>query len=179
VDPALSFQDYLEKCRDLGSTPEESPEMVGWRGLSGSTYSRYLPYWQQIFGDRLLVLFYDDLTTDPSGAESRICAHLGISARGRAVERHDNRTTDIKNRQLQRMALAVNRIGEPLWRAAPGVKSAVRSGYYAVNAQRSQDRLDHVARRWLADYFDEEVHALAELLASYQPLPGWLSGQSR
>jgi hypothetical protein len=59
------------------------------------------------------------------------------------------------------------------------VKSAVRSGYYAVNAQRSQHRLDDAARRWLADYFEEEVHVLAQLLASYQSVPGWLSGQPR
>ena len=71
--------------------------------------------------------------------------------------------------------MKVNRAGERLWRAAPGVKSTLRSAYYRVNARRHQDRLDAVHRAWLTDYFEPDLAALRGMVANREPLPSWLT----
>jgi hypothetical protein len=73
----ISFREYLEKCTEI-EDPETQRGVVGWRGLSGGLYSRYLPAWQETFGPRLLTLFYDDLRCDFEGSMQRICAHFGV-----------------------------------------------------------------------------------------------------
>jgi hypothetical protein len=155
-------------------SPESSKELVAWRGLSGGMYSRYLPHWQEIFGERLLVMFHDDLLADPVAAVRRVCRHLDIPLMASVPRRHDNVTTDVENRRLHRAALSVNRVGERLWRAAPGVKSTLRSAYYRVNARKDQDCLDPVYRAWLTDYFQRDLVALRGMVANSEPLPSWL-----
>jgi hypothetical protein len=173
LDPELPFGQYLRRCAQMGMAPEFSRELVGWRGLSGGTYSRYLPYWQEVFGNRLLVMFHDDLLTDPAAAVNRVCRHLGIPAMASTPRRHDNVTIDVENRSLQRAALKVNRVGERLWRTAPGLKSGLRSLYYVVNAREDQERLEDAHREWLTDYFRPDLVALRSMLADSE-LPAWV-----
>ena len=94
--------------------------------------------------------------------------------------RQDNVTTDVENRSLHKVALKVNRAGERLWRAAPGVKSTVRALYYRVNARADQDRLDPAHREWLTDYFAADVAALRALMAddAATAMPPWLEARS-
>jgi hypothetical protein len=175
LDPELPFGEYLRLCAEMTVSPESSKELVAWRGLSGGMYSRYLPHWQEVFGDRLLVMFHDDLLADPVAAVGRVCGHLDIPALASVARRHDNVTTDVENRALHRAAMKVNRAGERLWRAAPGVKSTLRSAYYRVNAREHQDRLDAVHRAWLTDYFEGDLVALGGMVANREPLPSWLT----
>ena len=176
LDPDLSFREYLQRCEQLGTSPESSRALVGWRGLSGGLYSHYLPHWIETFGDRLKVLFHDELRTDPNTAVNRVCRHLGIAAMATASHRQDNVTTDVSNRSLQRVALEVNRAGERMWRTAPRLKTVLRSAYYRLNARRDQDRLEAADRAWLTWYFEEDLTTVRGMLADAQPLPSWLGG---
>jgi hypothetical protein len=176
LDPDLTFAEYLERCAELTTSPESSRDLVGWRGLSGGLYSRYLPHWQDVFGDRLLVMFHDHLLADPCAAVDRVCTHLGVADMTVAPTRQDNVTTDVENRVVHKVALRVNRAGERLWRAAPGVKSAVRSLYYRVNARQEQERLDPAERKWLTDYFASDLAALRTMMPGGAVLPAWLRG---
>jgi hypothetical protein len=174
LDPDLSFDEYLRRCAALGPAPESSRDLVAWRGLSGGMYSRYLPAWQETFGERLLILFHEDLVSDPGATVNRVCRHLGIPEVPTARLRRDNVTVDVSNRALQRVAMRVNAVGERFWRTAPGAKAALRSLYYRVNARGSQDRLEVDQRQWLADHYAEELSVLRGLLAGRGPLPAWL-----
>jgi len=177
LDPELSFDDYLQRCAELGMSPESSRELVGWRALSGGMYSRYLPHWQEVFGDRLLVMFHDELVADATAAVHRVCRHLGIVPTASVPRRQDNVTTDVENRALQRVALKVNRTGERLWRTVPVLKSTLRSAYYRVNARKEQDRLDQAHRQWLTDHFKSDLTALRSLVAESETLPTWVGTQ--
>ncbi|MCV2491124.1 sulfotransferase [Geodermatophilus sp. YIM 151500] len=174
----MDFRTYLEKSAQLEGDPETQSGMVGWRGLSGGLYSRYLPAWQQVFGPRLLTLFYDDVRADFEGAMRRICAHFGVERIPGAEESTEhNVTTDVNSAALQRWALRVNNAGEKFWRRAPGVKAALRRGYYSLNARKVQvGGMSPDDRRWLDDYFREEIGRLRELTADIPDRPAWLAG---
>ena len=175
LDHAISFREYLERCAALGQEPESSRKLVAWRGLSGGMYSSFLPAWQDVFGEGLFIGFYEDLQRDPEAVLAQICAYLGIAAPPAQAWGRDNITTDVVNPSLQRLALRANRRLGAVWRAAPGVKAAARSAYYRVNAARSQEQLSPADRRWLTDYYADELVRLAALLPPECARPAWLS----
>jgi hypothetical protein len=177
VPTNLSFREYLERCRELGDRPQAEPGLTGWRGLSGSRYSQYLPAWQEVFGSRLMVAFYDDLRSDFDGSMQRIGAHFGAAwaPNTQPVKEH-NVTTDVKSAALQRMALWVNEAAEELWRTSPRVKAALRSGYYRLNAKKvQQERMSAEDRAWLDDYFGPELERLREQTVGVPHRPAWLA----
>jgi hypothetical protein len=175
----VSFRDYLEKCTEIEGDPETQRGLVPWRGLSGGLYSRYLPAWQDTFGPRLLTLFYDDLRSDFEGSMQRICAHFGVERfPDTQPSQEHNVTTDVNSAALQRVALSVNRSGERLWRKFPRLKSALRSAYYNLNARKVQEGMTPEDRRWLDDYFREEIDRLRELTVGLENRPAWLVGRS-
>jgi hypothetical protein len=173
----ISFREYLEKCTEIEGDPETLRGVVGWRGLSGGLYSRYLPAWQETFGPRLLALFYDDLRCDFERSMQRICAHFGVerSPDTQPSQAH-NVTTDVSSAALQRVALSVNDSGERLWRKFPRLKSALRSAYYDLNARKVQEGMTAEDGRWLDDYFREEIDRLRELTVGLENRPEWLVG---
>jgi hypothetical protein len=174
----MSFREYLEKSTAIEGDPETQRGLVGWRGLSGGLYSRYLPAWQETFGPRLLVVFYDDVRKDFEGSMQRICAHFGVERipdMQPSVEH--NVTTDVSSAALQRLALSVNSAGEGLWRKLPRLKTALRSGYYRLNASKVQAGMSPENRQWLDDYFREEIDRLRELTAGLENRPAWLVGR--
>jgi Sulfotransferase domain len=172
----IDFQTYLERCRDFDGDPELQRGSSGWRGLSGGLYSRYLPSWQETFGPRLLTLFYDDVRSDFEGCMRRICTHFGVERipDARPSQEH-NVTTDVSSAAMQRLALKINRSGERLWRRAPRLKAAMRRGYYSLNARKVQEGMTPDNRRWLDDYFREEIGRLRELTQGLDGRPAWLA----
>lgn len=173
VDPDEPFVSYLARCEELGLSAEESRQFVPWRALSGGRYSEFLPWWQKVFGDRLLVLFYEDLREDFQAATERVAEHFGVLLRSPVTPAADNVTTDVRHRRLQRVALGVNRAGEHVWRRAPRLKQIGRSAYYRVNARAAQRRLSDGERRWLTEYFAEERSRLRPMVDP-QRAPAWL-----
>jgi len=45
-----------------------------------STYVKTLKIWKNFYRDKLLVLFYDDVTKDPASVFCELCTHVGIDA---------------------------------------------------------------------------------------------------
>jgi hypothetical protein len=173
----LSFRGYLEECKKLGDRPQQERGLAGWRALSGGLYSRYLPAWQQTFGSRLLIVFYDDVKSDFEGTMQRITAHFGAErlVSGPPIREH-NVTTDVKSAALQRVALSINNTGERLWQKAPQLKAALRDTYYLLNGKRVQeDRMAAEDRRWLDAYFADEIARLRIQTAGLPDRPAWLA----
>ena len=177
ISQDLSFRAYLEQCKELGDRPQQERGLTGWRALSGGMYSRYLPAWQETFGPRLLVTFYDDVKSDFEGTMQRITAHFGIERleSGPPIREH-NVTTDVKSSALQRVALSINNAGEHLWQKAPRLKATLRSAYYAFNGKKDQqDRMSSDDRRWLDEHFADEIIQLRRLTTGLNKRPVWLA----
>lgn len=159
----LTFDDYLDHCEPLGLEPEKDKDKVGWRGLSGGHYSRWMPAWKDTFGDDLLVMYSDDFRADRDAAIARIGAHLGIGVV--ATEKSDsNVSVDISSAMLQKFALKINRAGERIWRRNPRLKQRLLGAYYRVNSRRKQEEMSGEARHRLDEHFVESLTELREQL---------------
>lgn len=159
----LDFATYIDRCLELGLQPEERRDLTAWRGLSGGLYARWLPAWRDVFGDDLLVVFYDDLEADFRGTLEVIGKHFDLDTTGLAVAR-DNVSVDIRTVLLQRLALRINRAGERMWRRSPRLKERLRSVYYRANGRRRQTRLLTSDRDRLRHYFADSISDLKEQL---------------
>lgn len=160
---AMTFDEYLTRCEPLGLAPERDEDQVGWRGLSGGHYAHWLPAWQHVFGDDLLVMYSDDFRADHEAALRRIGSHFGIGVTN--TEQNDsNVSVDINNAGLQRLALGVNRIGERVWRRNPKLKRKLLDIYYRVNSRKKQEHLSGAARHRLDVHYAESLVRLRGLL---------------
>lgn len=159
VPQEMSFDEYLDRCETLGTSPEYTRGMGPWTGLAGGLYSRWLPEWQRVFEDRLLVMYSDDFRADPAAALTRIGAHLGIDVTDTDV-REQNVSVDIKGSKLQKIALRLNNAGELLWRRFPRAKQKLMTFYYRVNARGEQERMTDTQRKRLDAYYQESLDEL-------------------
>ena len=164
----LDFSSYIDRCIELGLTPETSRDLTGWRGLSGGLYARWLPEWRDVFGDDLMVVFHDDLEGDFAGTLEAIGIHFGLDVAHLPTTR-DNVSVDIRRMWLQRMALRANTVGERLWRRFPGLKHRLRSRYYRVNSRPEQTRFLDADRDRLMSFFAASVADLKSQLGHVPP----------
>jgi len=174
IDRNMSFGDYIQSCARLKEDPEASHELWPLRGLSGGLYSRYLPVWKDVFGDRFQIAFYEDWREQPVTCLKDIANHIGLRLDETVMVKRDNVTVDISNRPLQRAAMRANLAGEKLWRRFPRLKRGLRSCYYSINARRQQEHIADADRQWLNDYYSDELFSLRNNLPSGIHLPGWL-----
>jgi hypothetical protein len=73
----LSFEDALAvEPERLASAPPAARANVAYRAQG--CYADLLPDWQEAFGDRLLVLFAEDLYRDPSATYAQVLTFLGL-----------------------------------------------------------------------------------------------------
>ena len=73
----LSFEDALAaEDERLGTLSSAARANVAYRAQG--CYADFLPAWQAAFGDRLLVVFAEDLFADPGGTYARVVAFLGL-----------------------------------------------------------------------------------------------------
>jgi hypothetical protein len=69
-----------------------------------------LAQWQQILGDRLLVIAYEDLVTDPESWIRRILAHCGLPEEPQVFAPHENKRAVATASMLQ-VRRPINRDG--------------------------------------------------------------------
>ena len=73
----LSFEDALAaEDERLRSLPSAERANVAYRAQG--RYADFLPSWQEAFGDRLLVVFAEELFADPGATYARVVAFLGL-----------------------------------------------------------------------------------------------------
>lgn len=180
VDKSMSFDDYLDTCEQLRAKGIDSrPEHNAYWALSGGFYADYVNDWLEVLGDRLKIVFFDDLVGDPARVTTELCSWLEIDdavARGFNYE-PENRSVFYRGSTPQRVALWINRRGELLFNRHRGVKRALKRAYYAVNAPSSRrPSLTPDARARLARIYAPSNARLAEHLRryGYVSLPTWL-----
>lgn len=181
VDKDMSFDDYFDICQRLRAAGIDSrPEHNAFWALSGGFYADYIEAWLELLGDRLKIVFFDDLVEDPTRVTTEICAWLGIDvgvARDFDYEA-ENRSVFYRGSTLQRVALSVNRRAESFFNQRRGLKRMLKRAYYAVNAQTGRrPRLSADARERLAGVYESSNQRLADQLRrhGYRSLPSWLS----
>ena len=180
----LSFPAYLDRCTELHRREvDHLREHQPFWGLGGGCYDRWIDDWLDVFGERLRIGYFEDLVAHPQEFTEQLCGWLGADTDVCAGFTYhvENRTVQYKNRGLQRAALSLNRGGERFFGRHPGLKRALRSSYYRVNADSGGERLDPASRERLSAFYAPHNERLAARLASAgrERMPTWLAAARR
>jgi hypothetical protein len=175
-----SFDAYVEACerrrRELNGTIEINGHL---NGLSIGFYGEYVPAWLDEFGEDVRIVFFDDLTADPSDVVRQLCLWLGIDPT--LVDRFDysarNVTAHPRSAAVARTVFRAKRAIDRLLPRTPGLRAAVRSAYVRLNAGRVDERLDAKMRERLGAMYRASTAATFDAVraAGYGDVPGWLS----
>ena len=179
LDADLTIDQYVRDC--LSHAPERlvaDRALNPWFGVEGGRYDRYLSTWIEIFGDRLKIVYFEELATRQSELLHEIGAWLGLDPAGWSNVRaaSSNQTVSPRNRRLHGLALATNRRLEQRLRRSPRLKAAARSAYQRVNTQPPCESISDDVRKGLHDLYAEHNQGLTRLLSEFamQP-PTWSS----
>ena len=179
IPEAMTLWEYLDHADGLSDTDFLDPDNEVWFGARGGMYADYLPDWVAEFGDRVCVLFFDDLVVRPRETVVRAARFLDIDPAGLPTSglSSENRTTGFKHPGLQRVALGFNDRFEPFLRRNHALKRRLRAAYLRINGRPLPVPLSDVERAVLAARFTDANARLVEQLAvlGVTDLPSWLS----
>ncbi len=159
-EPAARLYSMYRLLRAQGRPVEDEFDAY-WRvlvacGLDFCAYATHLRRWQETFGeDRVLILFYEDLSTDPQGYLDRVCDFIGIplvaltdSALGRSKVYSAGQVANRSNSIVKRTADAV------YWLRRHGAAPLMRLG--------NNTRASRMIRRVFVEEFETLSPASAE-----------------
>lgn len=180
VPEDMTGEEYLGKAAGLTDADFRDPDNECWFGFRGGCYADWLPAWHDALGDRLSVVWFEELMQEPQRVLRETATFLGIDPAGYpSVElASENRTTGYKRAGMQKVALAANDRLERFLRRHYGLKEKLRALYYRINGSASRDRLPEPLRHELARRYVEPNAMLREqLTAMGRSLPAWLEAR--
>lgn len=178
---SMSLTEYFYVCQRLNSEGLARRIKNPMFGLEGGKYADYLPPWIDTFGDRLKVLFTDDLHRNPRQVLREVCTFVGVDLC--FVDNIDlarsNKSTHFRLAGVQRLALSMNKAGERFWRSHPKLKRYLRDLYYRINGRPFETADDPETVNALHEFYEPYNTRLAEQLraAGYHDLPAWFTPQ--
>ena len=180
IPEGMSGEEYLDAAGRLTDAEFRDPANERWFAFRGGCYADWLPEWQERFGARLDVVWFEELMGEPARVLGGVARFLGIDPDGYASLdlASENRTTGFRRARLQRLALRANDRFERFLRRHYGLKERLRGLYYRVNGSKRRDRLPHDLRATLAARYAEPNDRLREqLTATGRAHPAWLTRQ--
>jgi hypothetical protein len=177
IPEKLTVEEYLEHADAMSETDFLDPANHRWFGLRGGCYADWLPAWHATFGDRLAILDFDDLVRRPEPTLQRVSEFLGLAPEpiSTVALPTENRTAAYRNRQLQWLALRLNRRLEVVLRRHYRVKQRLRGVYRRLNGRTVRVPAPDEVRALLTQrYREPNARLSAELLAWNEPVPEWL-----
>jgi Sulfotransferase domain len=175
----MSLTDYVQRCRTISMDDLRKRENNPWFGLEGGKYADYLPPWVETFGNRLRVVFSDDLRADPRGVLRELCVFASVDPQpvDQIELTLENKGTGYRNAGAQRLALTLNRAGETFWRSHPRIKRTLRRAYYALNGKPIEADDDGELIQELQRFYKPCNEAFADQLRGRGDarLPDWLT----
>ena len=180
VPADMDFDGYLDRCETLRAQGlERRYENRSFTGLIDGCYADWLGDWSAELGDRLKVVYFDDLSSDASATVAEICSWLDLD--DGVVDRFDlaveNKTEQVRSQAVQQMALAVNRRAENFFRGHPAVKRRLRALYYLANREPTELTVPPSAARRMAEFYEPCDARLVSLVESMGiARPPWVAG---
>jgi hypothetical protein len=179
----MSLNDYLGTCERLRSAGLDGrKENNTYWALSGGFYADYLDDWLEIFGERLHIVFFEHLASNPASLVAEVCRWLHID--DSVVESFDytasNKTFRHRSDLLQKLALRARERSRGLLRRHPALRKSLQSAYGLVNGVRRPAEHEFATQERLRQIYGPPNKRLANRLREhgYCSLPGWLSALS-
>ncbi|MDQ3164598.1 MAG: sulfotransferase [Actinomycetota bacterium] len=165
----MTFDAYLDRCEELHRAGVDGAiEHQPFWGLGGGCYDTYLDDWIDELGDRLRVLFFDDVVTDPHKTVRGLCEWLDIDST--VVDDFDygveNKTEQYRSRRIQRTAVEINKRSETFFHHHRSAKRVLRRVYYTFNRSQPELRISPSARQRMAEFYRPHNIRLAHQLSA-------------
>ncbi len=174
----IDFDRYIEECENIPRSEITKRKNNRYWGIQGGFYADYLEDWFEIFGDRVKIIFFEQLKNNSQQLLKEICQWLNLdgSVYDSANLEVENKTVNYSNKFIHKAALALNFGGEKFFRANPQIKKALRRVYYAVNAKPHQETISEKTMAYLKSIYAPYNRRLATQLSAreYTNLPDWL-----
>lgn len=179
----VTFRQFVEKSLAAASVQLEDhrddEEALFVRGIKEGFYMDYLSPWFEVFGDRLRIMFFEDLKANASDFMRDLCHWLELDFSIYSPEdfKIENQTIAFRNRWLHKTMLETNKRFESFWRKNVGLKRALRSLYKKVNAaEAGREKMSADDRAFLNELYQPYNKRLAEFLKEkgMTKLPEWL-----
>jgi hypothetical protein len=175
----ITLEAYVKKCLEIPDSRILSEENKLYTGVYFGQYHEHMQSWFDIFGDRLKIVFFDDLKKDTGTFMTELCKWIGVDQTFYENYSFDvmNKSHDYKNGLLHRVAVAANNAGKRVWRNNPALKKSVMSLYYKFNGTPlEKPGQDDETILFLRNYFLEHNHQLQLILEKrgVTSLPKWL-----
>ena len=176
-----TLEDFIGMSAAIDSVIRQSNETDHiTQGLIEGDYATFLPLWIEHFKDRLLIIFFDELSKDTPGVMKKICRWLEIDFNFYKKEDFtiENRTADYKVAFVHKFALWLNYHTETFWRKHYKLKRFIRGLYYGMNEKKNDinSKGDDATLSRLQKIYDAPTERLASMLKNFPNinLPYWL-----
>ena len=147
--------------------------------MTGGKYAKLLSEWNNVFGERMLVHFFDDMVKDEPKFIEEICNWLDLDKKqiDDGKTKVQNKSMIYRSKGLQRMATSFDHMFSGVWYYLPWLKWPFSGLYNLVNAKPHNEILSDSLRAELTEYYQEDIHKTRDFLKERQieNLPGWLS----
>jgi hypothetical protein len=177
IPAEITAEEYLARADAMTDADFRDPANHAWFGYRGGCYADYLPAWQEVFGDHLLVVFFDDVIGDTEATLRSVASFVDIDPDDFPSYElsSENRTTGYRRAGFQRFALGFNDRFERFLRRHYGLKERLRAAYYRMNGRRVNEEVPASVRETLRERYKDPNARLADQLRDHAALPSWLA----
>lgn len=178
----MTLQEYVNIC-DRWDGDEVAARSAPYNGVHLGYYADFLPQWREIYGERLRIVFFDQLVSDQVALLDGVANWLGIDpfpAGNKAL--YKNPTVAYRSTKIQSASLRLRKHIRPVSSRHPQLAGLLRHLYSALNERaigRQSPPTELLAT--LRERYREPNQRLADQLtaAGISPLPGWLPQPTR
>lgn len=187
IDEKITFPEFIEMSEKIYDGErhlkyEKRKTAVFFRGVSGGFYDKFIKEWYSVFGNKLIVLFFEHMRDDPLKFMCDLCniLHLDPTIYNNKVFRAENKSYIYMNKTAHKLAKGTYKKFESVFSKHYTVKNFLRNVYLVINQnkKRSADILfDEEVKGYLENKYLAYNKQLYEFLISngYTDLPYWLS----
>jgi hypothetical protein len=184
IERSYGAREFYELCAGFDPATLADFGDINAMTLAEGRYGQLLAEWLDTFPPSQVHLLLHDWLFSAEGQEriGRVMGKaLGLDGRYDAGPLLcENRSRDVRNTALHRLAYGVNRRLEGLLNRHQHVRNVLRGAYYAIN-EAGRDREDAETTALVRRYYAEDLRALDRLLGAHgwSERPDWLAGTER
>lgn len=178
LDDKITFEEFMERSyKRYIETDLDDPYS---RAFREGCYVDFIEDWMEIFGNKLKILFVDDLKTSPQKIMYDLCDWLNIDNsvyNNKELFTISNKTQSARSKILHKLALSVDKKLEYFLRKNQYIKTKINNIYYFINGRREKEIISEDLVLLLNKLYSPKNKQLSLLLKqyNYNKLPIWLS----
>jgi len=177
ISGKLNFEGYVDECKKMLGPIER--ETYDFWAMIGGNYATLLSEWHEVFGERLLICFFDDMVNDEPKFIEGVCTWLDLDKKqiddGRT--KVQNKSMIYRSKGLQRMATTFDSMFSGVWHYLPWLKWPFSGLYNLLNSKPNNEKITDSVRADLVQYYQDDMNKTRDFLKERQieNLPDWLT----